>query len=127
MNLEDKAKEQPTVHLANSLTESVYRLETTELVAADDLTDEDEFPKYGDFLETTEFSPVDGTERGVTFIEVPGALARWLVDNEAGVGDRFRVLGAEKQDDGTWSFDCSSEDGSQQKSLEKASEAMGDD
>lgn len=125
MNLEEKAEETPTVVLAGSLTESQYRLETTELVGASELTPEDDFPKFGDFLEVSERSPIDKTPRGTVYVEIPGGLARWLVENVE-TGDWWAVRGSEKGEDGTWRFDCEviPED---QESLENAAEAMGDD
>lgn len=126
MNLEDKAEESPTVYLAGSLTESEYRLTTTELVGADELTPEGEFPQYGDFLEVQERSPVDGTDRGTVHVEVPSALARWLVEHVE-KGDWWTVNGAEKGEDGTWRFRCELVERGEQKSLETAAEAMTDD
>lgn len=107
MNLKDKAAEVPDVSLANQLTGSVYEIVNDELIPADELTDEGEFPKYGDFLEVNEYSPVDGTPRGQTYIEVPRGLAQWLVDEllPRSDVDQFRVLSHEKRDD-THQFDC---------------------
>jgi len=108
MDLQDKAEETPEVSLARDLIESEYELTGTELVGADELTAEGEFPQYGDFLEVHEYSPVDGTDRGEVFIEVPAALARWLVENVE-EGERFRVVSVRKVD-GEYSFDCETVD-----------------
>lgn len=125
MNLEDKAQEAPNVYLAGSLPESEYSFQTTELVGADELTDPDEFPEFGDFLECRERSPVDGTDRGTVFIEVPQKLAQWLVEHVE-PGDWFAVKAAEKDESGTWRFDCELADETQAQSLEAAA-AMGND
>lgn len=120
MNLEDKAEASPTVFLTGSLTESEYELLTKELVAADDLTEPGQFPEYGDFLEVEEYSPVDGTPRGIAFIECPSALARWLVDQELEIGDRFRVTAVDKDNRDTWLIEAESVDSSRPQSLEAA-------
>lgn len=107
MNLKDKASDQPDVSLANQLTSSVYEVVDDELVPADELTEEGQFPQYGDFLEVKEYSPVDGTPRGSTYIEVPRGLAKWLVEELMPSSDtnRFRVLSHQKVD-GEHEFDC---------------------
>lgn len=125
MNLEDKAEEAPNVLLAGSLPESEYRFHTTELVGANDITDEGEFPEFGDFLECDERSPVDGTDRGTVYIEVPQKLAQWLVEHVE-PGDWFTVNAAEKDENGTWQVDCETVDETSAQSLEAAA-AMGND
>lgn len=105
--LGDKAQGSPDVQLANQLTGSVYEVVTDELVEADELTPEGDFPQYGDFLPVEEYSPVDGTDRGETHIEVPAALAEWLVEEimPHSDTDRFRVVSHQKVD-GEHRFDC---------------------
>jgi len=99
MKLGDKAAETPEVSLASQLTGSVYELIDDELVAADELTPEGEFPQYGDFLEVQEESPVDGTERGKVHIEVPTNLAQLLVEEIAPTtSGKFRVVSHQKVD-----------------------------
>jgi len=106
VKLGDKAQEQPDVTLAGDLIESAYSLPDADadLVAADELTAEDEFPKYGDFLEVEERSPYDGTDRGTTHVEVPQSLAAWLVDAIAEPeSDWWQVVESRKVD-GEWQF-----------------------
>jgi len=110
MDLNDKARSNPDVELARDLIESEWSLKSTELTGADELTPEGEFPQYGDFAEAHEFSPVDGTNRGERYIEIPAALAQWLVENEIGVGDRFQVKQVQKVD-GEYQFDVEPVDG----------------
>lgn len=109
MDLEDKATQGVNVELYDDLYHSVYVLNTTELVAADELTGEDDFPYYGDFLAVDEYSPVDDTYRGESYIIVPRDLARWLVDQELGEGDAFQVDDLEKRN-GEWIVSCSVKD-----------------
>lgn len=98
MDIEDKAQETPDVDLARQSAPGAYRLESTELTDANDVTPEGDFPEYGDFLEVT------GTS-GEQFIECPAALARWLVDNGIEAGDGFRIVSVQKVD-GEWEYDC---------------------
>jgi len=117
-SLEDVASAGVDVILASDLVESWYRLETTDVTEADDLSPEGEFPQYGRFLQVTEFSNIDGAERGETHIELPRHLAQWLVEN-ADLGDRFEVMACEKRD-GEWFFDVELVDTEDQSSLEAA-------
>jgi len=112
MNLKDKAADVPEVSLSNQLTGSVYEIVTDELIEADELTPEGEFPQYGDFLKVQEYSPVDNTERGETHIEVPRDLARWLVEEllPSSSTDKFRVISHQKID-GEHQFDCEAVEG----------------
>jgi len=110
MDLSDKAQESPDVTLAGDLLESSYEVTETELVPADELTGEDEFPKYGDFLPAHEFSPYDGTDRGETYIEVPQALAQIIVERDLADGTRWKVVQSRKVD-GEWQFEIEPDDG----------------
>jgi hypothetical protein len=107
MNLKDKAADVPEVSLSNQLTGSVYEIVTDELVEADELTPEGEFPQYGDFLKVHEYSPVDDTDRGETHIEVPRDLAQWIVEKlmPSSDLDKFRVVSHQKID-GEHRFEC---------------------
>ena len=112
-SLGDKAAESPEVSLAKQSAPGLYRLnadgediEDIDLVPADELTPEGEFPQYGDFLEVgvpsdtgTENPSFDQTE----YIEVPGALAAWLVE-EAEPGAVFRIRQVVKID-GEFDYD----------------------
>lgn len=127
MNLEEKAEASPTVFLTGSLIESDYELLTKELVEADDLTEPGQFPEFGDFLEVEEYNPVDGNPRGIAYIECPSALARWLVEHEVAVGDRFRVLEAGKDNRDTWQVEAETVDTTGPQSLETAAAMDGTD
>lgn len=101
MNLKDKAKDRPEVQLARQSAPGAYRMLTTELVSAEDLTPEGEFPEYGDFLQVGRVG-TDATQ----YIECPAALARYLVnDLEAAEGDQFRIESVTKID-GEWQYTC---------------------
>lgn len=109
MKISDKAEsaDQPEVKLARQSAPGVYRLDTDELEPADDLTGEDQFPQYGDFLKVGH--PTGGDNRFENheemYIECPADLARWLVEDEVEIGDHFRILDVWK-DDGEWSYKC---------------------
>lgn len=102
-SLEDKAESEVDVTLAADLVESQYRLVSLELTPADELGTDD-FPLYGDFAEVEERSPVDGTFRGQSHVEIPASLASWLVEAEVGTSDWWQVIDAEKVD-GSWRFE----------------------
>jgi len=97
-DLAEKADRGPSLTLASELLESQYCYEETELVPADELTPEGDFPQYGDFLPVQERSPVDSGFRGDGYVEVPAALAEWLVENTK-PGDWWQVHAIEKVDD----------------------------
>jgi len=106
MKLGEKAEqaEQPDVSLARDSAPGFYVLQTDELTQANEITAEDQFPQYGDFLEVgvpNADRVVDRTE----FIECPAGLAQWLVEEELEVGDSFRVLDVWKAD-GSWCYQC---------------------
>lgn len=107
-SLEDKAQESPDVDLARQSAPGAYRLLDNELVAADELTPEGEFPQYGDFLHVGRLGPGAGDgeveQKGEQYIECPQGLARWLVKN-CEVGDDFRIVSVQKVD-GEWRYDC---------------------
>lgn len=98
MNIDDKATESPDVRLMYDAQHSGYRLLSTELVPADEITDEDEFPEFGDFLSVA--LPGSGDESQL-YVECPQSLAAGLVGLEVEDGDEFRVEAASKVD-GEW-------------------------
>lgn len=98
MKLGDRNLDSPEVDLARQSAPGAYRLLTDELTEADDVTDEGEFPEFGWFIR------VQGTG-GEQYIEVPGGLEKWLLENEIGVDDAFRILSVQKVD-GEWLYDC---------------------
>lgn len=102
--LSEKADRGPRVVLAGDLVESQYSHDVEELMNADELTPEGEFPQYGDFLPVEERSQMDGTFRGECYVEVPAALAEWLVENTE-PGDWWQVRAAEKVE-GEWQVEA---------------------
>jgi len=104
-DLADKAESGPDVTLAPDLLEGQYSYEDTELIGADELTDEGEFPQYGEFLPVDERSPYDGGFREQTHIQVPTALAKWLIENTK-PGDWWQVTEAKKVG-GRWQIEAS--------------------
>lgn len=103
MDLNDKASESPDVHLIRDAQYSAYRLESTELTPADEISEEDEFPQFGDFLETSLSEDGEGPPM---YVECPQDVARQLVEFDIGEGDWFRIGEAVKVD-GEWSVDVS--------------------
>lgn len=112
MKLGDKAEQsdRDEVRLARDSV-GAYRLESDELVPAAEISDEDEFPKYGDFLATRELRQVSGqVEVGdKVLVEVPGALAKQLVAQEIEPGDAFRIQSVRKNAAGEWEYGTSEE------------------
>lgn len=104
-SLEDKASESPEVSLARQSAPGVYRVEDTELLPADDLTPEGDFPEFGEFLEVTPAGSGVGWRDSTEWIECPQALAKWLVENGAEEGFAFRILTVQKVD-GSWRYEC---------------------
>lgn len=105
-DIEEKAEASPEVDLVRQSAPGVYRLETTELVGADDLTGEGSFPQYGDFLRvSTSHGGENPQWDAEQYIECPQALAQWLVDHEVGEGDAFRIRDVTKVD-GEWQYDA---------------------
>jgi len=112
-SLGEKAADSPEVSLARQSAPGMYRLEAdgnsiedVDLVPADDLTPEGEFPQYGDFLpvKTPQGAGTDDPKFGGTeYVEAPGALAAWLVEN-AEPGSVFRIRQVMKVD-GEWDYD----------------------
>lgn len=94
-----------------------FRHETTELVDADELTPEGEFPEYGEYLLCEERSAVDHTPRGEVYVEVCSQLAERLV--EIGTGRWWNVTGVEKVD-GAWVVDVEAGPKGDAMSLEDA-------
>lgn len=114
-SLEDKAAESPEVDLARQSAPGAYVLESLDLVDADDLTPEGEFPQFGDFLEVT------GTA-GEQYIECPQDLARQLVEDlDADVGTAFRILDVTKID-GSWSYEIEGLDDEAAEELQQSRE-----
>lgn len=112
MKLGDKAEQsdRDEVRLARDSV-GAYRLESDELVPADEISADDEFPQYGDFLATRELRQVAGeVEVGEkVLVEVPGQLAKQLVEQDIGEGDGFRIQSVRKNAAGEWEYGTSEE------------------
>ena len=112
MKLGDKAEQsdRDEVRLARDSV-GAYRLESDELVPADEISGEDEFPQYGEFLATRELRQVAGeVEVGESvLVEVPGQLAKQLVEAGIGEGDGFRIQSVRKNAAGEWEYGTSEE------------------
>jgi hypothetical protein len=99
MKIADKANtDTQDIDLARYSAARAYKLLTDELVEADELTPEGEFPQFGDFLHV-------GTTAGTQYIECPRALAAWIVDAGLSIGDGFRIRTVSKVD-GEWEYQC---------------------
>jgi len=112
MKLGDKAEQsdRDEIRLARDSV-GAYRLESDELVPAGEISGEDEFPQYGDFLATRELRQVAGeVEVGENvLVEVPGQLAKQLVEQGIGEGDGFRIQSVRKNAAGEWEYGTSEE------------------
>lgn len=107
MKISDKAQETPEIDLAKQSAPGAYRLADDELVEADEITEEGQFPKFGDFLPVKALRQTEnGVEtNGEMYIECPQALAQWLVENEIEIGEDFRVISNRKVDR-NWEYTC---------------------
>lgn len=107
MDLNEKATRRPEVLRAVE-SHGTYRLTTTELTSADELTPEGEFPQYGDFAEVMPMTRNgDGFEAigsEPQYLETPAGLARELVEHLVDEGHVFEVTEARKTQDDEWSF-----------------------
>lgn len=100
MKIGDKAKESPDVYLIRDAQYSAYRLVSDDLAPADEVTDEGEFPQYGDFA-ICDLPDGDGGFAGKIYVEVPQDLAAGMVELGIEPGDEFRIGEATKVD-GEW-------------------------
>lgn len=112
MKIGDKAEasDAPDVYLPRDSI-GLYRLESDELEAADDITPEGEFPEYGDFMKVVEATgganPSWAEQRA--FVSCPGDLAKKIVEVGIEEGDAFRIESARKSASGNWVYSISEE------------------
>jgi len=102
--LRDRAEEaESEVVLIGNATPGTHRIETEDLVPADDLGN-DEFPQYGEYLPTVRHPDSDTT----VFVECPPVLAKEIADQVAQnanlAGRWFHLADAEKVD-GRWTVE----------------------
>jgi len=91
------------IHLTGDMAYSTYRLESKELSPADEISDDGQFPQFGDFADVTIPTNGDGDDPEL-WAEICSSLAQSLVEQELGEGDIFRVGPTEKVD-GEWRVD----------------------
>lgn len=106
MKIGDKAEraDQDEIRLARD-SAGLYRLEDDELTAADELSAEDEFPKYGDFISCkTTTGGAEPSWNEPVYVECPGSLAKIIVEMEISVGDSFRIQSTRKNAAGEWEY-----------------------
>lgn len=106
MKIGDKADraDREEIRLARD-SAGLYRLEDDELTAADELSPEDEFPKYGDFINCkTTTGGANPSWNEPVYVECPGALAKIIVNMEISVGDSFRIQSTRKNATGEWEY-----------------------
>jgi hypothetical protein len=112
MNIGDKAEQADSdeVRLARD-SMGVYRLESEMLTEADEISDEDSFPQYGDFLKAkTTTGGANPTFDVPVWVECPSDLAQQLVELEVEPGDGFRIQQVQKNGSGEWQYSVVSED-----------------
>jgi hypothetical protein len=106
MKIGDKAEQANSeeVRLANDSI-GVYRLESDEVVDAEEIGTE-EFPQYGDFIETiTTHGGANPSWDETAYVELPGDLARQLTELGIDPGDTFRIQSTRKDGNGSWVYD----------------------
>lgn len=112
MKIGDKAQmaDQDEIRLARD-SMGLYKLESDQLVEADDLSPEGEFPEYGDFLEAvTTTGGANPSWNTPVFVECPGNLAKQLVDmGLVEEGAAFRINSVRKNASGSWEYSVSEE------------------
>jgi len=111
MKIGDKAEanENPEIVLARSSV-GLYELADVELSAADELTAEGEFPKYGDYLKTHRVNGSGSPTEEVNWVECPAGLAARLAEYDGDLDDSplFHVKSVRKVD-GEWQYEVEME------------------
>jgi hypothetical protein len=108
VKISDKAEETPEISLVRQSAPGAYVFVEDELTSAEDLTDEDQFPEYGDFLPVRRAQATDGGHEAsgdTEWIQCPQDFAQWLVEHGLEPGDGFRIKSVQKVD-GQWQYDC---------------------
>lgn len=106
MKLGDKSEraDRPEIRLARD-SMGLYTLQSLEYYAANEISDEDEFPKYGDFLKCRTTTGGADPEWDVeVFVECPLGLEEELLELGIEDGDSFRIQQVSKTADGEWSY-----------------------
>jgi hypothetical protein len=106
MKLGDKSEraDRPEVRLARD-SMGIYTLQSLEYWDANEITDEGEFPKYGDFLKCrTTTGGADPEWNVEVFVECPLGLEAELLELGIEDGDCFRIQQVSKTTDGEWSY-----------------------
>lgn len=106
MKLGDKSKkaDRPEVRLPRD-SMGLYTLQSLEYVDADEISDEGEFPKFGDFLECmTTTGGADPEWNVEVFVNCPLGLEEQLMELGIDDGDAFRIQQVSKNADGEWSY-----------------------
>lgn len=109
--IEDAAEsgDAPEVTLAAD-SHGMYRIEDSDPVDASEVTGEDQFPKFGRFLQVSEVtrSGVEKHPDETEYVEIPQGLAQALVEAEAVTkGDEFVIMNVAKDTQGNWAYDVS--------------------
>ena len=106
MKLGDKSEraDRPEVRLARD-SMGIYTLQSLDYWGANEISEEDEFPKYGDFLKCRTTTGGADPEWDVeVFVECPLGLEEELLDLGIEDGDCFRIQQVSKTADGEWSY-----------------------
>lgn len=106
MKIGDKAEasDAPDVRLANDSI-GLYRLETDDVIEADEIGTDD-FPKYGDFVKVSMSNGgANASWDSKGYVEIPGDLAKQLVEQGVEPGDCFRIRSTRKNGSGEWVYD----------------------
>lgn len=107
-SLEDRADDGSEDWVLAPESAGVYRIETDQLVSADDIGNE--YPEFGEFLHTTRMSATsdgDWIEEETVYVECPAGLARAVLEAGAGPGDIIGIGNPTKTEGGRWRFTVS--------------------
>jgi len=111
--------EHPEVHLASGdQLGKTYEVVTAGILDADEVTDEGEFPEYGEFMPCRD-------QRGDTiYVEIPLDLEEKIVRGSPGNREKleglvFRVVSLSKSHEGNWQYELEFFD-----SFDEASESL---
>jgi predicted double-glycine peptidase len=107
-SLQEKAENAVDVVRAQVAIDQLYRLEDKDLIAADEIGNED-YPQYGDFADVTAID-ANGKKLGDRWLECPSGLAESLVEANVQVGDAFWIQAVTEHEDGAWSYEVVLED-----------------
>lgn len=98
------AADRPDVFVGRDIA-GIWRLESLEEFDCDDITDEGEFPEFGDFIKVTEIRPNGEVEDEPAYLSRYVDLDRQLAEVVDEPGDVFTVERVMEKRDGGYTMD----------------------